>query len=69
MQFVTMEDETGIVEVVLFPGVYASLGDPVTNAGPFLVTGKVEDDHGDLSLTVTRVVPFHRRPAPWRRSA
>ena len=65
MQFVTIEDETGVVEVVLLPGVYASLGDPVTNAGPFLIDGVVEDG----ALTVKSVIPFHRRPSPWRRSA
>jgi DNA polymerase III alpha subunit len=44
MQFVTLEDGSGLVEVVLFPGTYAALRDPVTTPGPFLVTGRVEDD-------------------------
>ena len=35
MQFVTLEDEHGLVETVLFPEVYASLQDPVTTPGPF----------------------------------
>jgi DNA polymerase III alpha subunit len=65
MQFVTIEDETGVIEVVLTPGVYAALGDPVTNAGPFLIDGMFQDD----ALTAKSVIPFHRRPSPWRRSA
>ena len=66
MQFVTLEDETGLVELVLLPGVFAALGDPVSSPGPFLVDGVVEDDHGDVTLTVTGVLPFHRRPSPYR---
>ncbi|HEV8612910.1 MAG TPA: hypothetical protein VGQ73_05320, partial [Gemmatimonadales bacterium] len=65
MQFVTLEDEHGLLEAVLRPGVYASLGDPVTNPGPLLIGGKVEADHGDFQLVVTEVTPFHSRPAPY----
>jgi len=34
MQFVTLEHESGLIEVVLFPGTYAALRDPVTTPGP-----------------------------------
>jgi DNA-directed DNA polymerase III PolC len=67
MQFVTFEDEYGLVEAVLFPGTYASLGDPVTNPGPFLVGGRVAEDHGDLHLIVSDLTPFYRRPRPYGR--
>ena len=67
MQFVTFEDETGVVEAVLFPGTYAALRDPVTTPGPFLVTGRVEDDFGDVYLVASGVAPFHARAHPYRR--
>jgi hypothetical protein len=64
MQFVTFEDEHGLVEGVLFPDELATLHDPVRSPGPFLVRGRVLEDHGDLSLAVRGVRPFHERPAP-----
>jgi DNA polymerase III alpha subunit len=69
MQFVTIEDETETIETVLFPGVYAALGDPVSQPGPFLMSGSVEDDHGDRHLVVSDVKPFHRRSRPYGRAA
>ncbi len=65
MQFVTLEDEHGLLEAVLFPADYASLEDPVRNPGPFLLGGRVEEDHGDVHLLVSEVTPFHRRPRPY----
>jgi DNA polymerase III alpha subunit len=67
MQFVTLEDETDLVEVVILPDAFASLGDPVTSPGPFLVDGVVERDHEDTTLIVRHVVPFHRRAHPYRQ--
>ena len=69
MQFVTLEDEYGLVEAVLLPSVYAALGDPVQNPGPFLVEGQVIDDHGDLSMAIREVMPFHQRGTPSSRRA
>jgi DNA polymerase III subunit alpha len=66
MQFVTFEDEDGLVEAVLFPQTYAVLRDPVTSPGPYLVGGRVAEDHGDVHLQVSEVMPFHERPAPYR---
>jgi DNA polymerase III alpha subunit len=61
MQFVTLEDETGLVEAVLFPATYAGLHDPITTPGPFLITGQVATDHGDLHLITSTLAPFHSR--------
>ena len=61
MQFVTLEDESGLVEVVLFPGTYAALQDPVTAPGPFLITARVTEDHGDRHLIASTILPFHSR--------
>jgi DNA polymerase III alpha subunit len=64
-QLVTLEDEDGLVECVLLPGVSADLEDPVSTPGPFLVGGRIEQDHGDVQLRVADVRPFYERPAPY----
>jgi DNA polymerase III alpha subunit len=45
-----LEDLHGTIEVTLFPRAYARIGHRLTNAGPYLVTGTVRDDHGALTL-------------------
>ena len=52
MRFVSIEDETGLVEAVLFPKAYRDWGDVFFDAGPYLVTGKVESQHDAITLTV-----------------
>jgi DNA polymerase III alpha subunit len=51
MKFITLEDETDLCEVTLFPEVYARYGARLLSRGPYLVTGIVEDDHGSVTLT------------------
>ncbi len=51
MKFLTLEDETDICEVTLFPRIYARYGARLLSRGPYLVTGVVEDDHGSLTVT------------------
>jgi DNA-directed DNA polymerase III PolC len=55
MKFLTLEDETALCEVTLFPKVYARYGPLLITKGPYLVTGRVEDDHGALSVTAERL--------------
>jgi len=64
MQVVTFEDETGLLEAVLFPGTFAFLGDPIRAPGPFLVSGRLVDEQGDVHLLLSEVTPFHERPRP-----
>lgn len=61
MQFLTLEDETGLLEAVLFPAVYEEVGERVTTPGPYLVAGSLQEEHGDVHLTVARLLPFHER--------
>jgi len=51
MEFVTLEDETDIFEVTLFPDAYRRFGRLLRSAGPFLVKGKVEDQYDALTVT------------------
>jgi len=42
MKFLTLEDATGLFEVVLFPKCYASYGHHLANPGPFYIRGTVQ---------------------------
>lgn len=46
MKFLTLEDFTDSFEVVLFPRTCRRYGHLLTGRGPFIVTGKVENDSG-----------------------
>ena len=61
MQFITLEDETGLLEAAVLPAVYRQLADRVSTPGPFLVEGKLRIQQGAVHLEVTRLDPFHER--------
>lgn len=42
MKFITLEDATGLFEVVLFPDCYSRYGSHLAGGGPFYVRGKVQ---------------------------
>jgi DNA polymerase-3 subunit alpha len=65
MQFVTLEDEHGLVEAILFPKTYKALDNPVKNPGPYLVIGRVAQDRNDVHLVVSEIMPFHQRSRPY----
>lgn len=52
MQFVTLEDEWGLIEVTLFPGACPPVG--YLSLGPYLVTGVVEQQYDVLTVTAKR---------------
>ncbi|MEJ2169526.1 MAG: DNA polymerase III subunit alpha [Desulfobacterales bacterium] len=60
MEFLTFEDETGIVETTFFPQAYHRFCHMLDRARPYLLTGKVEEDWGALTLTVDRVEALQR---------
>ena len=55
MEFVTLEDERGLVECTLFPKTYERWGGRFRTVGPYLAEGKVEDRFGSCTLTVDRI--------------
>ena len=55
MRFLTLEDESGIAEVVLFPSVYARAGHRLVGRGPFRISGRVEDLLGAGTLHAERI--------------
>ena len=52
MEFLTFEDETGIVETTWFPEAYRRFCHMVDRGRPYLLSGRVEQDWGALTLTV-----------------
>jgi DNA polymerase III alpha subunit len=55
MRFLTLEDESGIAEVVVFPPVYARDGHRLIGRGPFRISGCVEDHLGACTLRAERI--------------
>jgi DNA-directed DNA polymerase III PolC len=55
MRFLTLEDLTDVVEIVLFPKTYRKCGALIQSFGPYLVRGKVEDDNTHSTLTANHL--------------
>ncbi len=58
MQFVTLEDRWGLLEVVLFPDTYRQLAGTVGSFGPYLVAGTVQENMGSVVLIGRSVEPL-----------
>jgi DNA polymerase-3 subunit alpha/error-prone DNA polymerase len=52
MEFLTFEDETGLVEATFFPEAYRRFCHLLDRGRPYLLSGKVEEDWGAVTLTV-----------------
>jgi DNA polymerase-3 subunit alpha/error-prone DNA polymerase len=52
MEFLTFEDETGIVETTFFPEAYRRFCHLLDRERPYLLAGKVEEEWGAVTLTV-----------------
>ena len=55
MEFLTFEDETGVMETTFFPRAYRAFCHILDWNRPFILWGKVEQDFGAVTLTVDRV--------------
>jgi DNA polymerase-3 subunit alpha/error-prone DNA polymerase len=60
MEFLTFEDETGLVETTFFPQVYDRYVHLLARHRPYRLSGLVESDYGAVSLTVDRIEPLRR---------
>ncbi|MGD8836313.1 MAG: DNA polymerase III subunit alpha [Desulfobacteraceae bacterium] len=58
MEFLTFEDETGIVEATFFPQTYDRFCHLIDRGRPYILSGKVEQNWGVATLTVTHVRPL-----------
>ncbi len=68
MQFLTFEDETGLVEATFFPEVYRRCAHRLDSDRPCLLTGRVEQEWGAVTLTVTDAAALTAARRP-RRAA
>jgi DNA polymerase-3 subunit alpha/error-prone DNA polymerase len=55
MEFLTFEDETGIIETTFFPDAYRKFCHMIDRQRPYFLTGKVEQNWGAITLTVEKV--------------
>ena len=55
MQILTIEDEEGLLESTLFPATYQAFGSRLRTVGPYVVEGRIEEDHRAINLNVSRV--------------
>lgn len=61
--FLTLEDETGLVNVILRPKVYERYRPYVRRSPLLLIEGKLETDRGVQSVLVTTVLPWNELPS------
>jgi DNA polymerase-3 subunit alpha/error-prone DNA polymerase len=54
MEFLTFEDETGLLETTFFPEAYRRFCHLLDRERPYLLSGKVEEDWGAVTLTVEK---------------
>jgi error-prone DNA polymerase len=55
MEFLSFEDTTALYETTFFPRTYARFCHMMTKVRPYLLTGRVEEDMGAISLNVSDV--------------
>ena len=55
MEFLTFEDETGLVETTFFPSSYRKFCYMLDRTRPYILYGKVEEEFGAVTLTVEKV--------------
>jgi error-prone DNA polymerase len=58
MEFVTLEDATGLVDVTVFPRAYARGAKALHAPRPVVVTGRVEEEHGVASVVAERIASW-----------
>ncbi len=65
MQFLTVEDETGLLEAAVLPPAYRRLGERISTPGPFLIEGRLRRQQDAAHLDVSDITPFHEREQPY----
>jgi DNA polymerase III alpha subunit len=60
MEFATFDDGHGLIEAVLFPQEYRERGHVLFDQGPFIFRGKVEEEFGAVTLSVTQLDRLER---------
>ena len=58
MEFLSFEDETGLVECTLFSKEYARYCHLLGSGGPFLLAGYLDEDFGVRTFSIEQLVPL-----------
>jgi len=61
MEFLTFEDETGLVETIFFPKAYRRFCSILDRSRPFILYGKVEEDFGAVTMIVKHAARISQR--------
>jgi len=65
MTFVTIEDQYGLIECVLFPDVYQKFGKILKGYGPYIIFGKVQSRvPGEANVIVEKVYQLKNKKVP-----
>ena len=64
MKFVTLEDETGLIDAVFFPVAYQRWGAILPHSRYLAVTGRVQGDSGSLTITAEKVAGLRMPKRP-----
>ena len=62
MMFVTLEDATECVDVILWPDIYNKYCDALAEPGPFEIWGKVSEDFGTYTVEAQRIAAVEWLP-------
>ncbi|RJQ61958.1 MAG: DNA polymerase III subunit alpha [Desulfobacteraceae bacterium] len=65
MAFLTIEDLQGVVELTLFPSVYANAANVLLEDTPILVQGEVQRDENAVKLLGETVIPIDKAEETW----
>ena len=65
MAFATVEDREGSVEVVVFPSVYASAGDLLSEDTPVLVQGAAQVEENGVKILAEKIIPMEKAEDTW----
>ncbi|MFU8830444.1 MAG: OB-fold nucleic acid binding domain-containing protein, partial [Phycisphaerales bacterium] len=63
MAIVTVEDDMGVLDAVLFPRTYAECGEHLTTDSVVFLLGTIDFSRGDPQLIVERIVPIEQATA------
>jgi DNA polymerase III alpha subunit len=69
MEFATFDDGHGLIETVIFPDIYRERSHVLFDQGPFLFRGKVEEEFGAVTLTVTHLERLQRGHRPKEKAS
>jgi DNA polymerase III alpha subunit len=61
VQFITLEDEYGLMEARLSPEAWKRFHSLLSTPGPYLLRGRVHQRHGAISFSILDFSPFHER--------